>query len=112
MDNTSNKNSHTRKNINDRMQNFFTPNSIQPKNMMSQQKNLDLDNEYYNYKPENTNPTQRNEVQQKTDFKTDINERLSMINDTTIQVEEGYHLIIIGIIKLTVEVKEMILMKD
>ena len=33
MDNTSNKNSHTRNSINDRMQNFFTPNSIQPKNM-------------------------------------------------------------------------------
>ncbi len=84
MDNSPNKNSHTRNSINDRMQNFFTPNSIQPKNMETMG-NHGLDNEYYNYKPENPNPTQRNEVQQKTDFKTDINERLSMINDTTIQ---------------------------
>ena len=45
--------------------------------------NHGLDNEYYNYKPEPT--VQRNETQQKSDFKSDINNRLNMINDTSIQ---------------------------
>lgn len=82
MDNSFNKNSQSRNSINDRMQNFFSPNSIKPKNM----ENLGthgLDNEYYNYKPEPTE--KRTQNLQKNDFKTDINERLSMINDTSIQ---------------------------
>ena len=82
MDNSNSKNSHTRNSINDRMQNFFTPNSIQPKNMESMG-NHGLDNEYYSYKPEPT--VQRNETQQKSDFKSDINNRLNMINDASIQ---------------------------
>ena len=82
MDNSFNKNSETRNSINDRMQNFFSPNSIKPKNMESMGSH-GLDNEYYNYKPEPTQ--QRTENLQKNDFKSDINERLSMINDASIQ---------------------------
>lgn len=81
MDN-SNKNSQSRNSINDRMQNFFTPNSIEPKNMESIG-NRGLDSEYYNYKPEPS--IQRNQPQQKSDFKSDINNRLNMINDASIQ---------------------------
>ena len=82
MDNSPNKNSQTRNNINDRMQTFFTPNSIEPQNMQKMG-NHGLDNEYYNYKAEPS--SQRNETQQKNDFKSDINNRLNMINDASIQ---------------------------
>lgn len=80
-----NKNSQSRNNINDRMQNFLVPNNITPQNMMSQQQNtMSLDNDYYNYKPTETTPN-RMENFQKSDFKNDINQRLSMVNDTSIQ---------------------------
>ena len=82
MDNSSNKNSQTRNSINDRMQNFFAPNSIQPQNMQNMGSH-GLDNDYYNYKPQPTQ--QRQEVLQKSDFKSDINDRLNMINDASIQ---------------------------
>ena len=83
MDDPINKNSQSRNNINDRMQNFLTPNSIEPKNM-SNPNNHGLDNEYYSYKPEPSHQ-QRFPNQQKGDFKNDINERLNMMNDITIQ---------------------------
>ena len=74
MDNSSNKNSQSRNSINDRMQNFFAPNSIQPQNMQNMGSH-GLDNDYYNYKPQPTQ--QRQEVLQKSDFKSDINDRLN-----------------------------------
>ncbi len=82
MDNSSNKNSQSRNNINDRMQSFFQPNSIKPQNMQDINSH-GLDNEYYNYKPEPSQ--QRQEVLQKSDFKSDINNRLNMMNDVNIQ---------------------------
>ena len=65
MDNSSNKNSQSRNNINDRMQSFFQPNSIKPQNMQDINSH-GLDNEYYNYKPEPSQ--QRQEVLQKSDL--------------------------------------------
>ena len=50
MDNSFNKSSQIRNSINDRTQNFFTPSTIQPKNMENMGSH-GLDNEYYNYKP-------------------------------------------------------------
>ena len=52
-----------------------------------------LDNEYYNYKSEPT--PQRTQNLQKNDFKMDINDRLSMINDIVYKIGGDYHLIII-----------------
>tara|TARA_B100000795_G_C22768716_1_gene426891 strand:- start:38 stop:703 length:666 start_codon:yes stop_codon:yes gene_type:complete len=82
MDNSSTKNLQSRTNINDRIQNFLVPNTIEPKNMSSS--NHGLDNDYYNYKSEPH--TKKNIVtHQSTDFKNDINYRLNMINDSSIQ---------------------------
>ena len=82
MDSSPNKNSQSRNNINDRMQSFFQPNSIKPQNMQDINSH-GLDNEYYSYKPEPNQ--QRQEVLQKSDFKSDINNRLNMMNDISIQ---------------------------
>mgnify|MGYP000875199096 FL=1 len=80
MDKSSSKNSQSRNNINDRLQQFLIPNSIKPNNMINNKHGLD--NDYYNYKNESN---QNNiEVQQKEDFKTDINDRINMMNDYTL----------------------------
>ena len=83
MDNNSIKSSKSRDNINNRMQGFMVPNNIEPKNMFPNS-NHGIDKDYYNYKPETSNQ-QRSDTLQKSDFKNDINERLTMMNDVTIQ---------------------------
>jgi hypothetical protein len=76
MDKSNVRDSKSRNSINDRMQNFFVPQTINPQNMSS----TNLDNDYYSYKP-NVNNNDKFETIQKTDFKNDINERMNMITD-------------------------------
>ncbi len=83
MDNNSIKSSKSRDNINNRLQGFMVPSNIEPKNMFPNS-NHGIDKDYYNYKPETSNQ-QRSDTLQKSDFKNDINERLTMMNDVTIQ---------------------------
>lgn len=78
MDNSNVRDSKSRNSINDRMQNFFVPQSINPQNMSS----TGLDSDYYSYKPNNTEQYKFQTIQ-KSDFKNDINERMNIITDMT-----------------------------
>lgn len=78
MDNSNVRDSKTRNSINDRMQNFYMPQVIEPKNMSPN----NLDSDYYSYKPTNTEQDKFPPIQ-KSDFKNDINERMNMITDMT-----------------------------
>ena len=78
MDNSNIRDSKSRNSINDRMQNFFVPQTINPQNMSS----TNLDSDYYSYKS-HENVNDKFETIQKSDFKNDINERMSMITDMT-----------------------------
>ena len=78
MDNSNIRDSKSRNSINDRMQNFFVPQTINPQNMSS----TNLDSDYYSYKPSDSSNDRLQPIQ-KSDFKNDINERMNMITDMT-----------------------------
>lgn len=81
MSNFNHKSKDMRNNINERMQNFYIGNdepSESPKNFDAHS----LDSAYYNYKPAGTEEKFQNI--QRSDFKNDINERLNIINDMTV----------------------------
>jgi hypothetical protein len=74
------KNKEMRNNINERMQNFYIGNNTNPEPKVFDTNNLDSD--YYNYKPAGTEEKFQNI--HRNDFKNDINERLNIINDMTV----------------------------
>ena len=78
MDSSNVRDTKSRNSINDRMQNFYVPQSITPKNMSPNS----LDSDYYSYKPTDTS-NDRFQTIQKSDFKNDINERMNIITDMT-----------------------------
>ena len=78
MDNSNVRDSKSRNSINDRMQNFFVPQTINPQNMSSP----NLDSDYYSYKSTDLS-NDRFQTIQKSDFKNDINERMNIITDMT-----------------------------
>lgn len=78
MDNSNVRDTKSRNSINDRMQNFYVPQSITPKNMSPN----NLDSDYYSYKPADSS-NERFQTIQKSDFKNDINERMNIITDMT-----------------------------
>ena len=78
MDNSNVRDSKSRNSINDRMQNFFVPQTINPQNMSSP----NLDSDYYSYKQTDLS-NDRFQTIQKSDFKNDINERMNIITDMT-----------------------------
>ena len=83
MSNNNQKSKEMRNSINERMQNFYiasadTHTSNPPNNFNS----TNLDSDYYNYKPAGTEEKFQNI--QRNDFKNDINERLNIINDMTV----------------------------
>lgn len=81
MNNSNQKSKEMRNSINERMQNFYIgDNQINPTNRKFDSNNLDSD--YYNYKPTGTENKFQNI--QRSDFKNDINERLNIINDMTV----------------------------
>jgi hypothetical protein len=74
------KSKEMRNNINERMQNFYIGNNTNPEPKVFDTNNLDSD--YYNYKP--AGPEEKFQSIQRSDFKNDINERLNIINDMTV----------------------------
>ena len=74
MNNHTGKDIQSRDHINHRMQNFYVKSN--------KDQNGNLDSDYFNYK--NSNSKVEYNTIQKTDFKNDINERLSQFNDMSI----------------------------